>query len=56
MNLIKLVFDDENESIQIFNLEPRSPQVNDDTNIENPFYFNLQSHNTKDLTNKEINM
>jgi hypothetical protein len=56
MDIIRLVFDDENEFIQIFNLEPRWPQINDDTNIENTFYFNLWSHNTKDLMNKKINM
>jgi hypothetical protein len=51
------MFNDENESIQIFNVKLRPFQINDDTyNIRNLFNFKFKSHNTKDLMNQEGNI
>jgi hypothetical protein len=53
------IFNDENESIQIFNakLRPRPLQINDDTyNTRNSINFKFKSHNTKDLMNQEQNI
>jgi hypothetical protein len=51
------MFNDENESVQIFNAKPRPFQINDDTyNNRNSLNFKFKSHNTKDLMNQEGNI
>jgi len=51
-NVIKLVFNNKDEEIQIINSKPRSSKIHDDTNnTKNPFSLNLWTYYARYLVN-----
>jgi hypothetical protein len=54
MLIVGPILDDENEPIQIINVKLLLSQINDNnSNTKDSFYFNLWTHDAKELTNQD---
>jgi len=54
-NIIRPIFDNQNEAIQVLNPQPRVPKISGDSN-DTKNLFNLWSHSLKHLKSHESHM